>query len=32
MSELVPLFKASHERALQDAATKAKQLADRLAA
>ncbi|GHE68747.1 FMN-dependent NADH-azoreductase [Streptomyces spiralis] len=32
MSELVPLFEASRERALQDAATKAKALAERLAA
>ncbi|WP_306189718.1 MULTISPECIES: FMN-dependent NADH-azoreductase [unclassified Streptomyces] len=32
MSELVPLFEASRERAFQDAATKAKALAERLAA
>ncbi|MGW0331584.1 FMN-dependent NADH-azoreductase [Streptomyces sp. NPDC003011] len=32
MSELVPLFEASRERALQDATTKAKHLAERLAA
>ena len=32
MSELVPLFEASRERALQDAATKAKTLAERFAA
>ncbi|MGP4086719.1 FMN-dependent NADH-azoreductase [Streptomyces sp. KR55] len=32
MAELVPLFEASRERALQDAATKAKTLAERLAA
>jgi len=32
MSELVPLFEASHTRALDDAATKAKELAERLAA
>ncbi|MER6984214.1 FMN-dependent NADH-azoreductase [Streptomyces carpinensis] len=32
MAELVPLFEASRERALQDAATKAKALAERLAA
>jgi FMN-dependent NADH-azoreductase len=32
MSELVPLYEASRERALQDASTKAKQLAERLAA
>ncbi|MFD7408253.1 FMN-dependent NADH-azoreductase, partial [Streptomyces sp. NPDC059866] len=30
--ELVPLFEASRERALQEAATKAKALAERLAA
>jgi FMN-dependent NADH-azoreductase len=30
MSELVPLYQASRERALQDASTKAKQLAERL--
>ncbi|MEU6089572.1 NAD(P)H-dependent oxidoreductase [Streptomyces sp. NPDC047085] len=32
MAELVPLFEASRERALQEAATKAKALAERLAA
>ncbi|MFI1766589.1 FMN-dependent NADH-azoreductase [Streptomyces sp. NPDC020800] len=32
MSELVPLFEASRDRALQEAATKAKALAERLAA
>ncbi|GHE08209.1 FMN-dependent NADH-azoreductase [Streptomyces alanosinicus] len=32
MSELVPLYEASRDRALQEAATKAKQLAERLAA
>ncbi|MFC9913474.1 FMN-dependent NADH-azoreductase [Streptomyces sp. NPDC059862] len=32
MSELVPLYKASRERAFEDAATKAKELAERLAA
>ncbi|MFK0154868.1 FMN-dependent NADH-azoreductase [Streptomyces sp. NPDC090499] len=32
MAELVPLYEASRERALQDAASKAKELADRLAA
>ena len=32
MSELVPLYEASRERALQDASTKAKQLAERLTA
>lgn len=32
MSELVPLFEASRDRALQDAATKAKALAERFAA
>jgi FMN-dependent NADH-azoreductase len=32
MAELIPLFEASRERALQDAATKAKELADRLTA
>ncbi|MBZ9638836.1 FMN-dependent NADH-azoreductase [Streptomyces sp. PSKA30] len=32
MAELVPLFETSRERALQDAATKAKTLAERLAA
>ncbi|WP_406414979.1 FMN-dependent NADH-azoreductase [Streptomyces sp. NBC_01614] len=32
MAELVPLFEASRERALDEAATKAKQLAQRLAA
>ncbi|WP_409474225.1 FMN-dependent NADH-azoreductase [Streptomyces sp. HC307] len=32
MSELVPLYEASRERALEDAATKAKELAERLAA
>ncbi|MFF0791594.1 FMN-dependent NADH-azoreductase [Streptomyces spiralis] len=32
MSELVPLFEASRERALQDAATKARALVERLAA
>lgn len=32
MAELVPLYEASRDRALQDAASKAKELADRLAA
>lgn len=32
MSDLVPLYEASRERALDDAATKAKELAERLAA
>ncbi|MFI6009412.1 FMN-dependent NADH-azoreductase [Streptomyces sp. NPDC051243] len=32
MAELIPLFEASHERALDEAATKAKQLVQRLAA
>ncbi|MER6549597.1 FMN-dependent NADH-azoreductase [Streptomyces sp. NPDC001118] len=32
MSELVPLYEASRDRAFQEAATKAKQLAERLAA
>ncbi|WP_217548806.1 FMN-dependent NADH-azoreductase [Streptomyces sp. GbtcB6] len=32
MAELVPLYEASRDRALQDAAVKAKELADRLAA
>lgn len=32
MAELVPLYEASRDRALQDAAGKAKELADRLAA
>ncbi|WP_210588948.1 FMN-dependent NADH-azoreductase [Streptomyces sp. GESEQ-35] len=32
MSELVPLYEASRERAFEDAATKAKELAERLAA
>ncbi|MFE9766859.1 FMN-dependent NADH-azoreductase [Streptomyces sp. NPDC005808] len=32
MSELIPLFEASRSKALDDAATKAKELADRLAA
>ncbi|MFI1069371.1 FMN-dependent NADH-azoreductase [Streptomyces puniciscabiei] len=32
MAELVPLYEASRERALEEAATKAKQLAERLAA
>ncbi|MER7179994.1 NAD(P)H-dependent oxidoreductase [Streptomyces hyaluromycini] len=32
MAELVPLYEASRDRALQDAAAKAKELADRLAA
>ncbi|MCX5087403.1 NAD(P)H-dependent oxidoreductase [Streptomyces sp. NBC_00365] len=32
MSELLPLYEASRERAFQDASTKAKQLAERLAA
>ncbi|MGW1755889.1 FMN-dependent NADH-azoreductase [Streptomyces mirabilis] len=32
MSELVPLYEASRKRALEDAATKARQLAERLAA
>ncbi|WP_055709689.1 FMN-dependent NADH-azoreductase [Streptomyces puniciscabiei] len=32
MAELIPLYEASRERALEEAATKAKQLAERLAA
>ncbi len=32
MADLVPLYEASRERALDDAATKAKELAERLAA
>lgn len=32
MSELIPLFEASHSKALDDAAAKAKELAERLAA
>jgi FMN-dependent NADH-azoreductase len=32
MAELVPLFETSRDRALQDAATKAKALVERLAA
>lgn len=32
MSELIPLYRASRERAFEDAATKAKELAERLAA
>jgi FMN-dependent NADH-azoreductase len=32
MSDLIPLYEASRERALDDAATKAKELAERFAA